>query len=82
MSYKGELTKSKILQAAQSLFTSKGYANVTMNDICIACSISRGGLYRHFGSTAEIFTGLLKEEQRLAHESLDKAIKNNVAPEN
>ena len=81
MSLKGETTKLKILQTAQNLFTTKGYANVTMNDICIACNISRGGLYRHFGSTAEIFTGILKEEQRQAHESLEKAIQNKVSPD-
>lgn len=81
MSLKGETTKLKILQTAQFLFTIRGYANVTMNDICIACNISRGGLYRHFGSTSEIFTGILKEEQRQAHESLERAIQNKVAPD-
>lgn len=41
----------------------KGYAQVTMADFCQACGLSRGGLYRHFHSTAEIFEAMLQRDK-------------------
>ncbi|MEG0379400.1 MAG: TetR/AcrR family transcriptional regulator, partial [Eubacterium sp.] len=47
----------------------RGYASVTMKDIVDICCISRGGLYRYFGSTREVFLSLF---QRDATEELSK----------
>ena len=41
------------------MFAEKGFTKVTMKDICEACDLSRGGLYRHYGSTQEIFEAIL-----------------------
>jgi AcrR family transcriptional regulator len=47
-----------------------------MKDICEACSLSRGGVYRYFGSTKEVFIAMLEsdiDEGRMAvKESLSK----------
>jgi AcrR family transcriptional regulator len=37
----------------------KGFTAVTMKDIVEECGISRGGLYRYFGSTKQIFKEIL-----------------------
>ena len=60
MSEKGTKTKEKILREAYNLFARDGYKNVTMQQICDVTELSRGGLYRHYGSTEEIFTGILE----------------------
>lgn len=63
---KGERTKNMILDKAACLFSSKGYNAVTMKDICDETGLSRGGLYRYFGSTAEIMIEIMDREQEEA----------------
>lgn len=55
MSVKGDKTKQIILEKACQLFAAKGFKDVTMQDICEQSGLSRGGLYRHFESTGQIF---------------------------
>lgn len=55
MGNKGNKTRELIKEAAYPLFVKKGFKEVTMKDICEVTGLSRGGLYRHFGSTAELF---------------------------
>ncbi len=62
MAKKGELTKNMILQAANQLFAEKGFKDVTMSDICDRTGLSRGGLYRHYASTSDIFKELISNE--------------------
>jgi len=62
MSQKGEETRQMILESATELFAEKGFKDVTMSDICERTGLSRGGLYRHFSSTSEIFSEIISEE--------------------
>lgn len=55
MSLKGEKTKELIREKAYQLFAQKGFKEVTMKDICELTGLSRGGLYRHYESTEQIF---------------------------
>lgn len=63
---KGERTRERILENAADLFAEKGYTAVTMKDVCEAAGLSRGGLYRYFGSTAEMMILLMRAEQQHA----------------
>lgn len=74
MSQRGIQTKIEILQAAKELFMQKGYVAVTMSDLCEATELSRGGLYRHFSSTKDIFLELLKNDKNDWEEEMRKAI--------
>jgi AcrR family transcriptional regulator len=71
---KGDKTKQYIVQTAAGIFSEKGFTAVTMKDICEACDLSRGGLYRHYGSTKEIFIEVLERDKNDAEASIDKAI--------
>lgn len=62
MGTKSEQTKERILQEAWKLFAKKGYQAVTMTDICEKTGLSRGGLYRYYAGTGEIFSELLSRE--------------------
>ena len=55
MGSKGEKTKQYICKEACQLFAERGYKSVTMKDICEKTGLSRGGLYRHYASTEQIF---------------------------
>lgn len=59
MSLKGDKTKQAILDKAYQLFAQKGFKEVTMKDICELTGLSRGGLYRHYESTEQIFLEII-----------------------
>lgn len=52
-------TRQLILDTATKLFSQRGYENISVQDICTACGISKGGLYHHFPGKIEIFQGIL-----------------------
>lgn len=66
---KGRRTKETILTHAHELFAKKGFKAVTMQDLCDAANLSRGGLYRHYQSTQQIMAELLS---RLAEHQDDE----------
>lgn len=44
------VTKSKILQTASSLFNTQGYQLTSISEITDATGLTKGALYKHFGS--------------------------------
>lgn len=62
MGEKGTKTKERIRQEAYKLFAQKGFKEVTMSDICEKTGLSRGGLYRYYSGTGEIFSEILSQE--------------------
>lgn len=78
MGNKGEQTKRLICMNAYQLFVEKGYKDVTMKDICDKTGLSRGGLYRHFTGTEQIFleiiNTLMGKQQNEFHEKMLKGI--------
>lgn len=82
MGKKGEETKKLIRERAAFLFTQKGFKNVTMKDICSATGLSRGGLYRHYNSTRQIFSEIVDElMNRQDHELSEKMKEGLPAPQ-
>ena len=67
MGGKGTKTKEKIRQQARRLFAEKGFQAVTMSDICERTGLSRGGLYRYYSGTGQIFSEILVEEYAAAN---------------
>lgn len=66
MGNKGAKTKEKIRKEAYQLFAEKGFKAVTMTDICAKTGLSRGGLYRYYSGTEQIFSEILSEEYVIA----------------
>lgn len=81
MGEKAEKTKEKIRREAYQLFADKGFKEVTMTDICERTGLSRGGLYRHYTGTDEIFAEILSEEYVIddrieEHESAERILED------
>lgn len=78
MGKKGEETREYIKHQAYQQFAAKGFKEVTMKDICQATGLSRGGLYRHFESTEQIFVeilaGFLEDQNENFNEQIEKGI--------
>lgn len=73
MGTKGDKTKKNIREEAYKLFAERGYKDVTMKDICDKTGLSRGGLYRHYGSTEQIFLEIIDSfTERQKNEFTDK----------
>ena len=62
--------RAKILAAAEELFTARGAADVTMEDIARTAGVGRGTLYRRYPDRAAIAVALLDEHERRLQESL------------
>lgn len=71
MGEKGEKTRSLILQESKKLFSARGFKAVSMQNICDATGLSKGGLYRHYGNKEEILLELLHKDK-----SVTKDIEN------
>jgi AcrR family transcriptional regulator len=54
MGEKKEIRINEIIEAAISEFIEKGYGNASMESIAKRAKLSKGGLYHHFKSKAEI----------------------------
>lgn len=75
---KGDRTRESIIHTSEKLFAQMGYTAVTMKDICEAAELSRGGLYRHFASTKEIFTEILNRDIEKNTFALDKVMQKGI----
>jgi len=78
MTTKGDNTKQLVKDTAKHLFSNKGYASVTMKDICDACNLSRGGLYRHYSSTKEIMVEILTDDKDEMQKLLECSFQKKV----
>lgn len=56
---KPEERKNEILDAAEMLFTTKGYSSTTINDILQVVGIAKGTFYYHFQSKEEVMDAIV-----------------------
>jgi TetR/AcrR family acrAB operon transcriptional repressor len=55
------VTRNAVLKAALTLFSSKGYAATTLDDVAAAAKVTRGAVYWHFKSKADLYNTLTGE---------------------
>lgn len=55
------ITRSRVLKSALSVFSSKGYAATTLDDVAAAANVTRGAIYWHFKSKADLYNTLTDE---------------------
>lgn len=54
-----EATRTRILDAAQRLFLTRGFSRVTVEDIATKAGFTRGAVYSNFSNKIEIFIALI-----------------------
>lgn len=74
-----EEKRQHILNCSRKVFSEKGYARVTMQDLVNASDISRGGIYLYFKSVEEVFRELLLQRERTLIEDVKKMISENLS---
>ena len=55
------ITREQLLSKALTAFSKKGYAATTLEDIAREAEVTRGAIYWHFGSKAELYNTLIRE---------------------
>jgi len=66
--------RERLLKAARALFLLKGLDAVTVDDICLAASVSKGGFYHHFHNKEDVFLLVALGELGRELESLVHAV--------
>lgn len=51
-------TARHVLEAATGLFATRGYANVSLDDVASSASVTRGAIYHHYRNKANLFTAV------------------------
>jgi len=55
------ITREQLLKKALAVFSKKGYAATTLQDIASEADVTRGAIYHHFGGKAELYNTLIRE---------------------
>ena len=80
MSDKGTLTKRNIIEKSLQLFSVKGYYNTSISDILAATRLTKGGLYGHFASKAEIWQSVYDEAVSVWRETVFLGVRDRSDP--
>ena len=60
ISQRGAKTRERILEAAERLFATRGYAETTLREIAAQVGIQNPSIYKHFDTKAEIYDAVLE----------------------
>ena len=64
-----EHTRQQLLQAARELFSTRGYADVSINEICERAGVTKGAFYHHFSGKDQVYRSLFTAHLDLYLES-------------
>lgn len=67
---KGEITAERILDAAEDLFSRRGYAGTSLRDVGNAVGIQIASLYNHFQNKDALYAAVLERDLRPVVEAL------------
>jgi TetR/AcrR family acrAB operon transcriptional repressor len=67
-------TRRRLLTKALIVFSSKGYAGATLDDIAREAGVTRGAIYWHFGGKADLYNTLVDEYTGRANNIMQQAV--------
>jgi TetR/AcrR family transcriptional repressor of nem operon len=74
---KGKQTRERILEQATKVFTRKGIAATTINDLLEATGTTKGNLYFHFSGKEEVGLEVLNRARETFRGFLDNSLKGD-----
>lgn len=77
---KGDLREQQILDAAEELLSTTGYADITVGEIAESIGITRGALYFYFGSKQEVVTALVARTAQVLRDKAAGAARDGARP--
>lgn len=76
---KGDVRERQILDAAEKLLATRGYADMTVGDIAEEAGLTRGALYFYFASKQDVLTALVARTVQALQEKSGAAL-TDTAP--
>jgi TetR/AcrR family transcriptional repressor of nem operon len=61
-------TRTKLLDAARDLIRAKGYSATTVDDICQAAGVTKGGFFHHFESKDQLGVAAAEQFSNMAEQ--------------
>jgi len=71
-----EQRRKDIFKAAEKLFLSRGYDDVSMNDIASAVELSKATLYLYFDNKEELFFAIVRRGNLILNSMIKKAVES------
>lgn len=72
---RGVRTKKKIFDAAIELIKEKGYQNVTIDEICASCNVTKGAFYYHFDSKESVIEQIHLDTDQIVEKKIAQLLK-------
>ena len=73
-----ELSRTRIMDAARTLFVQEGYQNVSMRQIAKKLDYSHGALYYHFKNKADLFYALVEDHFAMLDQKVDDVMHRDL----
>jgi AcrR family transcriptional regulator len=61
---RSETTRRELMSVARALYTEKGFASATLDDVAERAGVTKGALYHHFKDKKELFRAVFEELER------------------
>jgi AcrR family transcriptional regulator len=75
-----ELTRGALVEAARALFSKRGYAAVSTEEIVQTAGVTRGALYHHFKDKQDLFTAVVEQVEQEVLERVAAAAVTETDP--
>lgn len=72
-------TVSRITEAALELFYERGYHGTSVRDVAVACGLTTGAMYNHFGSKDALLFAVIKAGHVELDAEIDAAMSSDAA---
>ncbi len=76
----GDATRAALVDASRALFASRGYADVSIDDITEATAVTRGALYHHFEDKRDLFQAVVEAVERDLTEEVRRKAREAADP--
>ena len=77
---RAERTRRDVLDAAREIFTARGFADASMEEIAERAGVTRGPLYHYFDDKQDLFQAVYAEVERYLAEKVLLGIRSRVGP--
>lgn len=73
-------TRRALVDSATRLFTERGYAGTSLDEVVASARVTKGALYHHYAGKLGLFENVVERAQRGATKKIDRALRRERDP--
>ena len=73
-------TKNALVDVAEELFTTHGYASTSLDAIVAGADVTKGALYHHFSGKQALFESVFERVETAASKAIQQALQDQADP--